>query len=107
MSKKLLPTYVSGSVLVLALAVLSSSSGCGQGKFPVALAKGKVMCGGQPVTSGSVTFSPVGDSGEVGESATATLGPDGTFVLSTNDRFDGAIVGKHTVHYVGSEGEEE
>ena len=83
--------------------------GCGDGQFPVVAAKGKVVCNGQPVTSGSVSFSPVGDSGtlETGKSATAAVGSDGTFVLTTYDRFDGAIVGKHNVHYVGSEGGDE
>ncbi len=108
MSTNQYPTHVV-SVLVLAFAGLPWLAGCGQGKFPVAEAKGKVVCNGQPVISGSVTFSPMGesDSLEVGKPATATLGPDGTFVLSTNDRFDGAVVGKHRVHYVGSEGDEE
>jgi hypothetical protein len=97
------------SVLILAFAGLPLLAGCFQGKFPVAQAKGKVVCNGQPVTSGSVTFTPVGDSGslEAGKPATASLGPDGTFVLSTDSRFDGAVVGKHTVQYVGSEGDEE
>jgi hypothetical protein len=66
------------------------------------------VCGGQPVTVGSVTFSPIAESGntETGKPATGTVGDDGTFVLTTNDRFDGAIVGKHSVQYIGPEDEE-
>jgi hypothetical protein len=93
---------------VPAIVLISAISGCGPGKFPVAKAKGKVVCNGQPVTSGSVTFSPLGESEslEVGKSATATVGSDGIFVLTTNNRFDGAVVGKHRIQHVGSKGEE-
>ena len=108
MSNGFFATHASLPVVVFAVALLELMSGCSQGKFPVAQAKGKVVCNGQPVTTGSVTFSPVGDSGlEAGKPATATVGSDGTFVLTTNNRFDGAVVGKHSVQYVASEGEEE
>ena len=109
MSKCSFPPQHPITVLVLALALLQFLSGCGGGQFPVAAAKGKVVCDGKPVTMGSVTFSPIGESGavETGKPASAAIGPDGTFVLSTNDRFDGAVVGKHRVHYMGPEGEEE
>jgi hypothetical protein len=108
MSTNLRPARVTVSILILAVALLPTYLGCGQGKFPLAKAKGKVVCNGQPVTSGSVTFSPMGESEqlEVGKPATAAVGPDGTFVLSTNDRFDGAVIGKHRVVYVGPEGED-
>jgi hypothetical protein len=83
--------------------------GCGDGKFPVVPTKGKVVCNGKPVTSGSVTFSPMGssDSLETGKPASGALSAEGTFVLTTNDRFDGAIVGKHSVRYFASEGEDQ
>jgi hypothetical protein len=92
---------------VIALPLLLSA--CGDGRFPVKPAKGKVVCNGKAVTSGSVTFTPVGAPGslETGKPASGALGPDGTFQLTTNDRFDGAIVGKHSVRYFGSEGEDE
>jgi hypothetical protein len=93
-------------IKVTCAVLLGLNPGCSDGRFPVVSAKGKVVCNGQPVTSGSVSFSPVGDSKslETGKAATATVGPDGTFVLTTYERFDGAIVGKHNVQYVGSEG---
>jgi hypothetical protein len=89
---------------VLTVAVMSSI-GCGS-KFVVVPAKGRVVCAGNPVTSGSISFSPVGNGkdSEAGKTATATVAPDGTFTLTTNDRFDGAIVGRHRVEYIGSEG---
>lgn len=109
MSSTPFSTNASALMLAMACALAPVLSGCTQGKFPVAEAKGKVVCNGQPVTSGSVTFSPVGDAEarEVGKPATATVGADGTFILSTDDRFDGAVIGKHTVQYVASEGDEE
>lgn len=84
-------------------------AGCSGNQFPVKPAKGKVVCGGKPVTIGSVSFTPIGEPGkmETGKPATGTLSADGTFVLTTKDRFDGAIVGKHSVRYFGPEDEEE
>lgn len=84
-------------------------TGCGGGKFPVRPASGTVVCDGQPVSQGSVTFTPLGEGKglETGKPASAALAADGSFKLSTFDRFDGAIIGKHRVEYTGSEGEEE
>lgn len=96
-------------VLALAaVALLVTLSGCGQGKFAVKPAKGKVVAAGKPVTSGSVTFVPVGNPSdlEAGKPASGAIAEDGTFVLSTFNRFDGAIVGKHRVQYVGAEDED-
>lgn len=87
-----------------------SALGCGGGEFAVTPAKGKVVCGGKPVSVGTVVFTPVGGeaSGEdPGKPATATLKSDGTFVLSTYDAQDGAVVGKHRVQYFAPEGEDE
>jgi hypothetical protein len=106
MSKISPPAYGPIPILVF-VCVLLPMSGCGGGKFPVARAKGKVVCGGQPVTVGSVTFAPIGTDLETGKPATGAVGADGTFVLTTNDRFDGAVIGKHRVTYQGPEGEEE
>lgn len=96
-------------VVVGALVLLQFVPGCGEGKFPVRPAKGKVVCGGKSVTGGSVTFMPIaaeGSGAEAGKPATATVGSDGTFVLTTHERFDGAIVGKHRVQYTGPEDEQ-
>lgn len=85
-----------------------SMVGCGGGEFAVAPAKGKVMCGGKPVSVGSVTFTPVAEGqGEPGKPATAVLTEDGTFVLSTYESHDGAVIGKHRVQYFAAEGGED
>jgi hypothetical protein len=86
-----------------------SLTGCNTGQFPVKMAKGQVTCDGKPVTSGSIQFTPIGtkDGIESGKPASATVDSDGTFVLSTYGRFDGAIVGKHRVQYDAAAGDEE
>lgn len=101
---------LSNSLVIIAVVALVCSSGCGGDKFPVRPAKGKVVSNGKPVTVGSVTFTPIDSTAlEAGKPASGTVGSDGTFTLSTFDRFDGAIVGKHRVQYSGAEegGEEE
>ncbi len=94
-------------VLVLCIAALTNA-GCGNSAFQVAPVTGKVLCKGQPVTSGTITFTPLGtgSSVETGKPASGAIKPDGTFALSTYGRFDGAIVGQHDVQFVGSEGGE-
>lgn len=96
-----------GYLFALSLVVLLVfSAGCGGNAFQVALAKGKVLCNGQPVTSGYISFVPMGDGEENGKAAAATIASDGTFTLSTYGKFDGAIVGKHKVEFTGSVGED-
>lgn len=82
-------------------------SGCSSREFPVRPVSGMVVCDGQPVTKGTVTFTPLGAGKglETGKPAAGALSTDGSFKLSTFDRFDGAIVGKHRVEFTGSEGE--
>lgn len=86
-------------------------AGCGGAdERDVALAKGKVVCQGKPVSGGTVTLTPVSASREnelPGKPATAAVQSDGTFVLSTYGDKDGAIVGKHRVMYTPPEGLEE
>jgi hypothetical protein len=106
MSRNSVPTNVPIPVLVLAFALLQFLSGCGGGRPPVEPAKGKVVCNGQPVTVGSVVFVPIGDGGSgSGRPATGSVGPDGTFVMTTYEHEDGAAVGKHRVEYAGPEEE--
>jgi hypothetical protein len=88
---------------------MATLAGCGNTKFPVRPASGTVVCAGQPVARGSITFTPIGEVGalETGKSASAALAQDGSFKLSTFGQFDGAIVGKHRVEFTGSEGQDE
>ncbi len=90
-------------------ALVSFTAGCGSTDFPVRPAKGQVLCDGKPVASGSITFTPMGDAGkrETGKPASGQIGSDGRFTLTTYERFDGAIVGKHQVQYNGPENDEQ
>lgn len=98
-----------GTFFSFVAASLTLAWGCGGGEFPLADAKGEVICAGQPVAGGSVTFSPVEAAAGVktGKAATASVGPDGPFVLTTERSFDGAVVGKHRVRYTPPEAENE
>ncbi len=59
---------------------------------------GTVTYKGQPVTVGLVTFVPVGGAGsQTGQSATGEIGKDGSYVLSTFENNDGAVLGEHIV----------
>jgi hypothetical protein len=59
------------------------------------------LCHGRPVTEGTITLSPIPAEGVMisGKSASASIQPDGTFVLGTYATDDGAIVGRHRVFY--------
>jgi hypothetical protein len=73
-------------------------AGCGGPKM--APVKGRVMFNGQPVKEANLTFSPVGqaDQLETGKPGAGFTDADGYFVLSTFSKYDGALVGMHTVH---------
>ena len=105
MGYQMLTFRYSWEVFFFSCALLPLAAGCSEGNFPVRPAKGNVVCSGRPVTIGSVSFVPIGEAGtlETGKAASATIGPDGNFVLTTFNRFDGAIVGKHRVQYTSSE----
>ncbi len=80
--------------LAVALVCLGAvlASGCGPRRPATAPVRGKVTCGGQPVTEGTVTFYP-----EQGRSATGRIQPDGSYTLTTFQQGDGALLGKHKV----------
>lgn len=74
--------------------------GCSSSDEPVGYVKGRVTHKGQPVTSGSVTFSPIGATAKeprAGKAAAGTLDANGEFELSTFDIGDGAVTGRHHV----------
>lgn len=95
--------WLGGPLCFLALGMLA---GCGSkgAEYTVAPARGKVVCQGQPVKGGHITFRPVqaaqGKAGITGRPASAEVKEDGTFVLSTYGKEDGAVVGKHEITYL-------
>jgi len=78
-------------MVVLLLALFLTTAGCSD-KLPVAPAQGKVLYRGEPLKFGGVMFQP-----EAGPPARATIQSDGTFVLSTYEEGDGAVIGTHKV----------
>lgn len=91
--------------ILAAVAVCSLMAlGCGGGhsRFDTAPVRGTVLCEGQPLTSGTISFTPVAEAktATTGKSASGAVGPDGTFVLTTYEPEDGAIIGRHTVYYI-------
>ena len=84
------PRYL--KTIPAAILVLSVLSACGPSRPQTAPVTGKVTFRGNPLPEGTITFYP-----EIGRSATGRIGPDGTYVLTTFDEGDGALVGKHTV----------
>lgn len=91
------------------LLLTCSLAGCGSDSFSVAPAKGSVVFSGTPVTAGSITLVPIvaDDQKLGGKPAKGELTGDGSFVLSTYGRFDGAVVGRHRVIFESPEGSEE
>ena len=86
------------SLLTAAFGLGFFLAGCGgvAGRPPLGRVSGNVTYNGQPVTSGSVIFTPSkGDSG--GHVATGPIGSDGSYSLTTFDTGDGAVIGQHVV----------
>jgi hypothetical protein len=83
-------TILSAGFLLLTFAGCGSSTPTGAATSPV---KGKVTYKGQPLTKGTVTFEPDG----AGKEASGDIQPDGTFVLTTYKKDDGAVIGNHRV----------
>jgi hypothetical protein len=58
---------------------------------------GTISLEGEPVRFGYVTFLPDSTAGNSGPPATSSILEDGSFVISTEESDDGAIVGTHKV----------
>jgi hypothetical protein len=71
---------------------LSMLTGCGDDRPSRVPVSGKVTIDGQPVTSGSVSFQP-----QLGRVAGGQLDEQGRFTLTTFDKGDGCVPGKHAV----------
>ncbi len=90
-------------VLLCGGALLGTGCGGGGDNPSTAAVSGKVTRQGQPVSGGTVTFSPQASAdkkGPPGKPAAGVVGPDGTFKLTTYAKDDGAVLGKHQVIYL-------
>ncbi len=88
------PRAACGLVVALLLA------GCGGDPSKPKLGKvsGTVTYKGQPVTSGTVRFTPdASKGGETGQVASGQIESDGSYELTTFDTGDGAILGQHVI----------
>ena len=77
---------------IIAAASLSLVAGCDTGPS-VAPVHGNVLHKGKTVTTGTVTFYPVGG----GRAAVGAIKTDGTYTLSRKEPGDGVVVGEYKV----------
>lgn len=91
-------------IACLCVATLTAVPGCGSGNgLNLAKVRGKVTFKGQPLKFGTIMFEPDDSRGTSGPSAVGPITTDGSFVMSTEESGDGAIVGSHRVAVVGLE----
>lgn len=94
----------SSALLAGSCALPAILSGCGDvalatTRSTMAPVKGTVTYKGQPLTAGSIAFEPDG-----GREAHGSIGPDGSFSLTTFEADDGALPGTHRVAIRGAAG---
>ncbi len=87
-------------LIVLSFALLLAGCGGGPELPTIATVRGKVLYDGKPLTFGGVMFQ-----GSAGQPARAKIQSDGTFVLTTYNKQDGAPVGKLKVRVTCYEGQ--
>lgn len=80
------------AVVVLACLNLVAGCGGGGGEFATVPVRGKVSYKSAPVPTGTIMFIP-----EKGPAATGQIQKDGTYVLTSYDEGDGAVLGAHKV----------
>ena len=86
-------------VVLGAALVLSVLAGCSASstRLPVVKAQGKVSFQGKPAAGAFVSLYPVTPDPKHPVNPRATVGDDGTFVLTTYEKGDGAPVGEYNV----------
>lgn len=89
-----------GAAWILALLL----AGCGKGSGNLAPVSGKVFHNGAAVSGGTLIFSPVGGDAP-GRPATAEIGADGAYALTTEAPGDGGRIGLHRVGFTPPEQE--
>ncbi len=91
------PRFAFALYFAMALTIV----GCGgsdPNKPGLGKVSGKVTYKGQPLTAGTITFTPeAGKGGSTGQVATGQIGSDGSYSLTTFDTDDGAILGQHVI----------
>ena len=80
------------AVLVGSVAI---ASGCGDGRPPRVPVSGQILLDDKPLQNGFVRVIPY-----MGRAATGRFGADGWFSLTTYEKNDGCVLGKHSVEVV-------
>lgn len=91
-------------LLAISMSALFLCGGCGEDfQKTVVPVSGFVRVDGDLVTEGYIVLTPVPSSDadplNSGKSASGTFSSDGTFELTTYEKGDGALVGKHIAHF--------
>ncbi len=89
------------TIVAAGVLLVTSLSGCGGSDFDTAPVRGEVTHQGKPVSGGSVTFRPKATDGSTraGKPASGIVESDGTYVLGTYGKSDGAVIARHSVSY--------
>ncbi len=87
----------------LLMGCLIALTGCSNNGLTLGRVQGKITYKGEPVPAGEVLFMPDESKGTTGPPASGTIGSDGTYVMSTEESGDGAVVGTHQVGIIGRE----
>jgi len=90
------------SARILIVIALAAMAGCTPDHvMETAPVTGKVFCAGEPVTEGYLVFTPIRDQStdpnKSGKSGYATIQSDGTYIVTTYEEGDGALIGTHEV----------
>jgi hypothetical protein len=85
--------------LLAAGGLLAAVLGCSGGGPHFAPVSGVVTLDGKPYDQAVVSFQPIGtpDNPNPGRGSSAYTDENGRFVLRSDDKIDGAVVGKHRV----------
>ncbi len=95
-------TTLMWKLIAIAITCPLCFGGCGasSGEMETASVYGVVTLDGTPLTTGMVYFVPEG-----GRGAKSKISEDGSYTLGTYGDKDGAIVGRHKVFIIASEGD--
>jgi len=90
---------------LFSLLAISALGGCNQSPYDMAPVHGTVTIGERLIKSGKVMFAPIakGEDLNAGKPGFGLIRSDGTYVLTTYEENDGAVVGQHWVTYINSD----
>jgi hypothetical protein len=91
-----------GRTTILMAVALIGVAACGPSNgLDLARVSGKVTYKGEPLQNGTIMFEPDETKGATGPLAIGTIKSDGTYILSSQDAGDGAVVGMHRIGILG------